>query len=460
MGAALSACWPLLLGIALMMLGNGLQGSLLGIRANLEGFSTAITGFIMSGYFIGFLFGSIVAPRILRSVGHVRVFAALASLASSATLMHAVVADPFVWGLFRIITGFCFAGLYIVSESWLNDAATNETRGQILSFYMVIVFVAMAAGQFLLTAADPGGYNLFIIISILVSLALVPMALTASPTPSVEQTKRLSVFKLYNISPLGVTAMIAIGVTQGAFYGMAAVYGGLIDLSIAQISVFISVVVIGGALMQMPIGRLSDKFDRRQVILMTSSLAAISAGFTIYTQGMESKSLFMFGAMLFGGFSMPLYSLCIAYINDYLEPDEMVAASSGLILANGVGAVVGPIAISSLMAIYGASAFFFFLAAVHIFISVFTLYRMSNKVAVPLEDQGDFVAMPMRSGTIAPTMNPETEEWEEEFVEEIVPIPFGLSKAQLSIMEDFDQHDDDDENDLMDDGPSLWNRNG
>ena len=151
MGAALSACWPLLLGIGLMMLGNGLQGSLLGIRANLEGFSTGITGFIMSGYFVGFLFGSIIAPRILRSVGHVRVFAALASLASSATLMHAVIADPFIWGVFRVLTGFCFAGLYIVSESWLNDAATNETRGQILSFYMVIVFAAMASWFFFIS---------------------------------------------------------------------------------------------------------------------------------------------------------------------------------------------------------------------------------------------------------------------------------------------------------------------
>lgn len=461
MGTALSACWPLLLGIGLMMLGNGLQGSLLGVRANLEGFSTAITGFIMSGYFVGFLFGSIITPKILASVGHVRVFAALASLASTATLMHAVIPDPYVWGIIRIVTGFSFAGLYIVSESWLNDTATNETRGQILSFYMVIVFGCMAAGQFLLTLADPGGYKLFIVISVLVSLALIPSALTASPAPNIEQPKQLGIAKLYAISPLGVTAMLIVGMAQGAFYSMAAVYGGLINMSLAEISTFISLVIVGGALMQMPIGRLSDKFDRRQVILMTAILTAISAGAVFYLQALEDRTWFFVGATLFGGFCMPLYSLCIAYINDYLEPEEMVAASSGLILVNGVGAVIGPIAISSLMAYFGSSAFFVFLAAAHVFIAVFTLYRMSSKVAMPLDEQGDFVAMPMRSGTIAATMNPETEEWEEEVVEEAVPIPFGLSKAQLSIMEDFfDSDDDDDESELMDDGPSLWNRNG
>ncbi len=468
MGAALSACWPLLLGIGLMMLGNGLQGSLLGIRANLEGFSTAITGFVMSGYFVGFLLGSVVTPRILASVGHVRVFAALASLASTATLMHAVIPDPYVWAIIRLVTGFSFAGLYIVSESWLNDTATNETRGQILSFYMVIVFSAMAAGQFLLTMADPGGYELFIVISVLVSLALIPSALTASPAPNIEQPKRLSVAKLYKISPLGSTAMIVVGMAQGAFYSMAAVYADLIGLSLTQISTFISVVIVGGALMQMPIGRLSDKFDRRQIILLTATLTAVSAVFMFYLQGLEDKTWFMIGAAMFGGFCMPLYSLCIAYTNDYLEPDEMVAASSGLILLNGVGAVVGPIAISLLMAWYGASAFFVFLAAAHVFISVFTLYRMSSKVAMPLDEQGDFVAMPMRSGPIAATMNPETEEWEEEEeigtdpIDQIIPIPFGLSKAQIAILADLAEGDDDDDedSDLTDDGPSLWNRNG
>ncbi len=460
MRAALSACWPLLLGIALIMLGNGLQGSLLGIRANLEGFQTSVTGYVMSAYYVGFLFGSIATPRILVSVGHVRVFAALASLASTATLLHAVIPDPYIWGIIRVIAGFCFAGLYIVSESWLNDVASNETRGQILSFYMLIVWGGMAGGQFLLTAADPGGYNLFIIISVLVSLGLIPSALTASPTPNMEQSKRLGLKKLLKVSPLGVVGVFVIGITHGAFFAMAAVYGGLIDLSLAQISVFISAAIVGGALLQMPIGRLSDKFDRRRIILMTAVLAAVSGGAMFYLQMLDNKLWFMAGAALFGGFCMPLYSLCLAYTNDHLEPDEMVGASSGLILINGVGAVIGPIVASNLMFFYSPSAFFLFLAASFAFVAAFTLYRMSTKRAMPLEEQGDFVAMPIRSGTVAPTMNPETEEWEEE-PEEEVSHPFYLSKASMTILEDFDEdEEDEDGNSLMDDGPSLWNRNG
>ncbi len=443
-----------------MMLGNGLQGSLLGIRANLEGFQTSVTGYVMSAYYVGFLFGSIATPRILVSVGHVRVFAALASLASTATLLHAVVPDPYVWGIIRIITGFCFAGLYIVSESWLNDVASNETRGQILSFYMMIVWGGMAGGQFLLTAADPGGYNLFIIISVLVSLALIPSALTASPTPNMEQSKRLGLKKLLKVSPLGVVGVFVVGITHGAFFAMAAVYGGLIDLSLAQISVFISAAIIGGALLQMPIGRLSDKFDRRRIILMTAVLAAITGAAMFYLQMLDNKVWFMVGAALFGGFCMPLYSLCLAYTNDHLEPDEMVGASSGLILINGVGAVIGPIVASNLMFFYSPSAFFLFLAASFAFVAVFTLYRMSIKRAMPLEEHGDFVAMPIRSGTVAPTMNPETEEWAEESEEE-VSHPFYLSKASMTILEDFDEEEEDEDgNSLMDDGPSLWNRNG
>lgn len=463
MNAALSAVWPLLLGIGLMMLGNGLQGSLLGVRAGLEGFSTATTGFVMSGYYFGFLFGSIIAPRILSSVGHVRVFAALASLASTATLLHSIVPDPYFWGFVRIVTGFSFAGLYVVSESWLNDAATNETRGQILSIYMVITWIAMAGGQFLLVVSDPGGYILFIIVSVLVSLALIPMALTASTMPSAEQSKRLSLKALYKISPLGVVAMLMVGVSQGAFFSMSAVYGGMIGLSLTQISTFISVAIIGGALLQIPIGQLSDKLDRRQVILITALLASATAIGMYFVQQQDTGLFLMIGVTVFGGFAMPLYSLCIAYTNDYLEPDEMVAASSGLILVNGLGAVFGPIAISALMANTSAYSFFIFLAAIYMFIALFTLYRMTAKQAMPLDAQHDFVAMPMRSSVVAATMNPETEEYEEEGIEDVAFDPTKLSKAAMSILEDLgvsgDEDEDDEESDLMDDGPSLWKKN-
>ena len=454
MRQAMISCWPLLLGIGLMMLGNGLQGSLLGLRANIEGFPTAVTGFIMSGYYVGFLIGSVITPKILASVGHVRVFAALASLASTAALVHAVFPDPYVWGLFRILTGFSFAGLYIVSESWLNDTATNETRGQILSIYMVITFGGMAGGQFLLNSYDPGGFQLFVI----VSLALIPTALTASPMPSMEASDKLGIRKLYEISPLGVVGVIIVGISHGGFFAMAAVYAGLIGLSIGQISLFISLAVIGGALMQLPIGRLSDKMDRRKVLMMTAGMTAILALVLSQLQGLDNKLYFLGTSLIFGGFCMPLYSLCLAHTNDHLEPTQMVAASSGLILLNGFGAILGPISVSALMSTFGPSAFFPFMAAACCCIVIFALYRMTMRPSVPLDDQVDFVAMPVRSGLVAVSMNPESEEWDEEETEESTAAS-KMSKASMEIMADSDG-DDDEEEDPMDDGPTLWNRNG
>lgn len=459
MRQAIISCWPLLLGIGLMMLGNGLQGSLLGLRANIEGFPTAVTGFIMSGYYVGFLIGSVITPKILASVGHVRVFAALASLASTAALVHAVFPDPYVWGFFRIVTGFSFAGLYIVSESWLNGAATNETRGQILSFYMVITFGGIAGGQLLLNSYDPGGFQLFVIVSVLVSLALIPTALTATPMPSMEASDKLGIRKLYKISPLGVVGVIIAGIVLGGFFAMAAVYAGLIGLTVGQISLFISMTVMGGALMQMPIGRLSDKMDRRKVLMMTASIAAILAIILSQLQGLDNKLYFLAISLVFGGFCMPLYSLCLAHTNDYLEPSQMVAASSGLILLNGVGAILGPISVSALMSAFGPSAFFPFIAAACCCIVLFGLYRMSMRPSVPIDDQVDFVAMPVRSGLVAVNMNPESEEWDEEETDESLAAS-KLSKAAMEIMADSDDDDDDEEEDPMDDGPTLWNRNG
>ncbi|WP_169569055.1 MFS transporter [Sneathiella limimaris] len=461
MTEALKSCWPLLLGIGLMMLGNGLQGSLLGVRASIEGFPTAITGLIMSAYYMGFLFGSIITPKILASVGHVRVFAALASLASTAALIHAVFADPYVWGVFRLLTGFSFAGLYIVSESWLNDTATNETRGSILSIYMVITFGGMAGGQILLNSYDPASFQLFVIVSVLVSLALIPSALSASPMPNMEAPDNLGIRQLYAISPLGVVSALVVGIAHGGFYSMAAVYGSLIGLSVGQISIFISAAVVGGALLQMPIGRLSDFMDRRKVLLMTAAVSLALCLVLLELQTWDNKLWFMGGAMLFGGFCFPLYSLCLAHTNDHLQPNQMVAASSGLLLVNGVGAIAGPIGVSLLMGAVGSWMFFVFMGGACSIIVIFAIYRMSVKEAVPLDDQNDFVAMPVRSGMVAVTLNPESEEWDEEEPDETSPPK--MSKASIGIMadrEDEDEEEEDEEQSPLNDGPTPWNRNG
>ena len=443
MYAAVKNSWPLLLGLAFLMLGNGLQISLVGIRASLEGFPPAVTGFVMSGYYAGFLFGSVITPKILANVGHVRVFAALASLASSAALIYIIFVDPIVWGFMRLLTGFAFAGLYIVCESWLNAAATNETRGQLLSVYMIIMMGGMAAGQLFLNLADPAGFTLFVVISVLISLALIPMALTANPAPNFTLSTRLSLKALYKISPLGIVGMFAQGITGGAFYGMAAVYGDKIGFSVAQISSFISIMIIGGVILQWPVGRLSDKFDRRQVLLVTTMVSGGAALLAMSAGERGDFVTFLASAALFGGFSVPLYSLCIAHTNDHLEPSKMVAASSGLMLVNGSGAIFGPIIVGQLMSLAGSIVFFGWIALGHFAIGLFAIYRMYVTKATPLADQGTFVAMPVRTGTLVAAMNPETEEWDEEPAAEGGPAPGADAEPA----------------DIMDDGPALGSQN-
>jgi MFS family permease len=232
---AIRSSWTLFIGIALIMLGNGLQGTLLGIRASLEGFSTTTTGMVMTAYFVGFLAGSHLVPKFVANVGHIRVFAALASLASISVLVHSVFIEPTLWTVMRFITGFSYAGLYVVAESWLNARATNETRGQLLSIYMIVTLLAMACGQLLLKLSEPTSFELFVLVSILVSLALVPISLTAINAPSFEAPERISLRTLYHASPLGVVGAAGVGCAHSVLFGMGAVYATQLGLSVDQV---------------------------------------------------------------------------------------------------------------------------------------------------------------------------------------------------------------------------------
>jgi MFS family permease len=324
MMTAISSTWALLLGVALLMIGNGLQGTLLGVRASLEGFPTGMTGILMSGYYIGFLAGSALTPRLVGRVGHVRVFGALASIASVAILVHSLFVGPATWMAMRLISGFAYAGLYVVAESGLNEEATNATRGRLLSVYMVVSLGGAALGQILLNLGDPRGPDLFILVSVLVSLGLVPMLLSASPTPAFETTSSVGVRQLYEVSPTGVVGMFVTMIAQGAFYGMGAVYASEVGLSVGEISLFMGLALVGGVMLQWPIGRLSDAFDRREVIVAASLLAALLA-VTAALLGDDVPRLALFALVgLFGGVMLPMYSLCIAYTNDYLRADQMV----------------------------------------------------------------------------------------------------------------------------------------
>lgn len=305
--ASVLSCWALFIGLGLLMLGNGLQGTLLGLRASLESFPTTTTGVVMTCYYIGFVAGSLLVPRLVHRVGHVRVFAALASLASAVMLLHPVLVLPMAWVALRIITGVCMAGLYLVTESWLNDIATNRTRGQLLSVYMVVTMTAMGLGQLLLNLADPRGFELFILVSVLISFALIPMLLSAGKTPEFSAPERINIRALYCASPLGIVGSFSTGVALGSVFGMGAVYANINGMSIVDVSLFMTAFSIGAVVLQWPIGWLSDRIDRRKVIVFIAAVSAVLALLALLASQHSSQALIITMAF-YGGVSVPLYS--------------------------------------------------------------------------------------------------------------------------------------------------------
>jgi MFS family permease len=374
----LLSTWALLLGFGILMLGDGLQATLLAVRSDQEGFSATVTGLIMSSFYVGFLSGSLLAPRIMVRVGHVRVFAAFAAMASAAILVHAVFVEVWVWIALRLISGFCFAGLYVVAESWLNDRATNQTRGKLLSLYMVVTYVGVGLGQLLLNLADPRGYPLFVLTSILISIAVVPLLLSASDSPRHEDSVNIRIRELFGVSPLGMVGMFIEGLVTATFFALGPVYAQRIGLSLKEISWFMTAAVVGTVLLQWPIGALSDKFDRRRVLLIVTVLAATAAFACVPLSGGEPMILLL-SVGVFCGLALPLYSVCIAYINDHLDPSQMIAASGTLVLVGGLGAVAGPLVVATAMDILGISWFFWCMGIAHLCTAIFALYRMTRR---------------------------------------------------------------------------------
>ncbi len=374
----LLSTWALLLGFGILMLGDGLQATLLAVRADQEGFSATVTGLIMSSFYIGFLTGSILAPRIMVQVGHVRVFAAFAAMASAAVLVHAVFITIWIWIVLRLVSGFCFAGLYVVAESWLNERATNQTRGKLLSIYMVVTYVGVGLGQLMLNLADPRGYPLFVLTSILISIAVVPLLLSATESPGHEKSVNIRIPELYRISPLGMLGMFMVGLVTATFFALGPVYAQRLGLTLREISWFMTGAVVGTVLFQWPIGALSDRFDRRKVLTVTTVLAGLSAIACIpLSRGDSLVLLLAVGG--FCGLALPLYSVCIAYINDHLDPSQMIAASGTLVLVGGLGAVVGPMIVAATMDRFGISWFFWCMGFAHLFTGLFGTYRMTRR---------------------------------------------------------------------------------
>jgi MFS family permease len=405
---AIVAIATLLLGIATILAGNGLLGTLLGVRGELAGFSNATLGIIMGGYFGGFVIGTFVVPKVIRRVGHIRVFAALASIASVITLLHGMLIHPLPWFVLRLLSGICIVGLYIVIESWLNEQTSNEQRGHVFSAYMTTTLIGLGIGQVLLLAGDIQTLHLFALSAVLLSLGLVPVALTRVAEPPIVEAHRLGLGKLYEISPLGVVGCVFAGIGSGAFWGLGPVFAAGIGLDAAGIAGFMGLTILGGVVMLWPIGRLSDRFERRTVLMWVCLLTAVAAALAAALTQIEPTWV-LAGGFIYGAFSFGIYALSAAHTNDHVEPAQMLEVTTSLQLLWGSGAIIGPILAGLFMQWFEPVILLPFIAIAAIIPGIFARYRMAVSPPVPAEDQGDWVPQFVTSPA-ALEMHPEHED--------------------------------------------------
>jgi len=399
MGATLAQITALLCSAAILLMGNGLQSTLLPLRAQIQTFSTIDIGILGSAYYSGFAAGCFFAPYLVRRVGHIRCFAAMVAIASTAPLAHSLFPLPGLWWVVRGLSGFCLAALFMIIESWLNEKATNENRGVVFSTYTIINLTVMTLGQLMINIYPPGSFALFALASMLVSLAAVPLALTKASAPAPIQTVKIRLFYLFSLSPIGAVGALLVGAQQGAFWSMAPVFAERIGLDTFFITLFMSLTVLGGALGQWPLGRLSDRLDRRHVLIGAAALAAaigIAIRFNTPTIG---HGILVF-AMLYGITSFPLYSICAAHMNDHVKDGGFVEASSGLLLLFAGGAVAGPLIVAPLMRYFNPYALFSFTAAAQTLLVLFALYRLRARASVPEDMRSRFVDALRDSATV------------------------------------------------------------
>jgi MFS family permease len=394
--ATLPTLLALLLGFGLMQMGNTLQGTLLSIRGGIEGFVPGQIGAVGAGFWVGVLIGSLRGGKLIQSVGHIRAFVALGAIASTAPLLHLLVIDPIAWVVARALTGFCFAGLFIVVESWLNSAATDETRGQILSVYAMTGLLAGIVGQLLLPATDPAGFRPFCIVAIIIAFALVPIALTRAVAPTHEGGgARISLRGLYRQSPFGLVAASLCGVTTSAFFTLGPIFAQRRGLDTGGVAAFMASGTLGGFLMAWPVGWLSDRFDRRFVII-GAALTATATLFTMmaFVPDEPSRWLLYLCVAIFGGTIVPIYSVVMAHVNDAVGEGEFVAASGGLLIMQGAGAVAGPL-LAGLAMSASERGLSYTLIATQILMAAFGVYRLTRRAAPPEMHKGIFVIEPL-----------------------------------------------------------------
>lgn len=380
----------LLISVSILLTGQGLQGVLLPMRATIENFSPIAVGAMGAAYFLGFTLGCLKAGEMVRRVGHVRVFLSMTALASAAPLLHALAVVPLPWGLLRCITGFCFAVLYVVIESWLNERSTKENRGSVFSAYTMINLTVLAAGQMMTLLYSPSGMQLFAIASVLVSLAAVPVALSASPAPEVPQAATVDLPKLLRVSPTGALGCFVTGLANGAFWSLAPIFTFSVTGNIADAAGFMTAAVIGGAVAQWPLGTSSDRIGRRPILLGIAALGTVAGLALVYfADDVSGQGLFLLAAA-WGALAFPLYAMSVAYTNDLADPSDYVTVSSSLLLVYGIGAIVGPFAASTAIFAFGGHMLFVFTATTHALLLLFALVRMAAPSGYPHEEQVEF----------------------------------------------------------------------
>lgn len=403
----INAVSSLLLGIGLLLMGLALLSTALGIRAVAEGFSDTVTGLVMASYFGGFIAGSYLCPGMIRRIGPIRSFAALAAIASASAFLPTLLAHPVLWAVLRFVIGICLVGLYMVLESWLNSLAPNEKRAQIFAVYMIVTLGAHALGQFLLLL-DPGAQaNAFGIAAVFFSLGLVPVALTRLPEPQPVATPALHLKHLYEISPLSVVGAFAGGLATSSFWALGAVFAYRSGMHGLQIVLFMSITIMGGVILQWPIGRLSDHVDRRKVLLMVTLMTVLTASVTASLPAGETIWLYV-AVFLLGGMMFPIYSLSVAYLNDRVSTGDALDASRGLLLMYGGGALLGPILAGETMRQTGPAGLFYYIAAILLLFMLFAFLRMLKTEPAPQEERSVFVAM-TRTSQVVLEMDPRVE---------------------------------------------------
>lgn len=391
---------PLLTAAGILLAGNGIQGTLITLRASAENFGPIVIGLIGTAYFAGFALSCVFTPNLIRSVGHIRVFAALATTASAGTLALVLAVDPLIWLLIRFTTGFCFSGLFMVMESWLNASSKNEDRARVFSIYRLVDLGAVAGAQFLLPVFGTSGFELFAVTAIFFSLSLVPVSLSDRSNPKPPEKFTFDLRDIWGISPLACLGVLALGLTNSAFRFIGPLYASNMGLGTTEIAIFISADIIGGAMLQYPLGYLSDRYDRRWLVVI-ATLGAALAGIFLSRADLGEINYIYFGSFLFGAFAIPLYSLSVAHANDRATNDQYVLVAAGLLFIYAIGASVGPLIAAVVMDLFGAPAFFIYTSCIHLMLVVVCLFRMAQTPRVSLKSRSRFEMLLRTSPMIA-----------------------------------------------------------